>query len=222
MPIATNPRLAACWQRWYWGSVWRWHWRMGRLQATRVALGRWLALARRAGLAPHHPAVCHAQATRAHLAGLSGNWALAMRVLDRLVHAQPVRAAHWFNLGFVHQQLQDWPAAEAAFRQALNLAPGLDAAWLGLGQTLHAQADLLGAEEAWRQQVRLQPLCPDGFIKLFELALQTGQPAQAARWLDRLKAFEPRRALALEPLLAAATRAAHDQPNPPPKSVPCK
>lgn len=61
----------------------------------------------------------------------------------------------------------------------------------------------------------MQPLCPDGYVGLVKLFLQRGDAAAARSWLDRLRAFEPRQALALEPFLA------HSAPTDPPLSPVC-
>lgn len=146
----------------------------------------------------------HLLATRAHLLGQLGRWPDARHALQQL-HALDTRhAAHAFNLGFVCMQLGDAAAAAPAFRACLHSAPHMDQAWFGLGQALHALGDWSGAEAAWVKQVGMQPLCPDGYTQLVKLCVQR-QDTQAARvWLNSLRAFDPRQALALEPHVAQA------------------
>jgi Flp pilus assembly protein TadD len=79
---------------------------------------------------PDHP---HALASQAHWLAQTGDWAGASVVLQRVLTLQPEHAAHWFNAGFVHQQLQQWVPAKTAFETALQWAPTLDRAWYGLG-----------------------------------------------------------------------------------------
>jgi tetratricopeptide (TPR) repeat protein len=176
--------------------VWVW---LDRPRAALAALELWLTT-----FLPDssHHLLAYAWATQAHLLGTLGEWAKAQRVLEHLLALEPLRAAHWFNLGFVRARQGMPEAAQSAFERALALAPALDAAWYGLGQALYQQGDLNRAAEAWEHQVRLQPLCPDGWEGLVRLYVQCGNLDQAALRLDKLKRFDPRRAMTLEPMLS--------------------
>jgi tetratricopeptide (TPR) repeat protein len=145
----------------------------------------------------------HLLATRAHALGQLERWCDARAQLEQLRALQPTHAAHAFNLGYVCAQLGDAPAATQAFQACIQVAPHIDRAWYGLGAALFDQGDWSGAEAAWVKQVNMQPLCPDGYTQLVRLAVQRQDAIAARSWLDQLRRFEPRQALALEPLVAA-------------------
>lgn len=155
-----------------------------------------------AGRLEHTAPPIHLLAARAHVLGQLGRWQDARTQLEHVLVRDADNAAHAFNLGYVCAQMGDADAAARAFRACLNLAPHMDQAWFGLGEALFAQQDFAGAEAAWVRQVSMQPLCPDGYVKLVRLFLRRGDAAAARSWLDRLRAFEPRQALALEPFVA--------------------
>lgn len=152
----------------------------------------------------HVPARC--LATRAHLLASLRRWESAQQQLTALTHLQPLHAAHWFNLGFVTDQLGNPVAAVQAFERAVELQPTMDAAWFGLGMARHRLGQLDEAVHALTTQTRLQPLCPDGWAQLVLVQLERQQPSLAVQALDRLRAFDPRRAMGLEPLCGAAVR----------------
>lgn len=188
-----------------WLQSWRWRaclW-LDRPAAALCALDVWLADA--PGSAHHlqlpTASVLHAWATRAHVLAGMGQWALAEGQLQAVLAFQPQSAAHWFNLGFVRLRVGRPESAQSAFERALALSPSLDAAWFGLGQALAEQGCWLRAEQAWTRQVSLQPWCPDGLEQLVRLHQRCGEPSRAAQRLAELRAFSPRRAMALEPLL---------------------
>lgn len=143
------------------------------------------------------------QATRAHVFGELGRWAEARSQLEQLVSFEPGSAAHAYNLGYVCMQLGDAASAAPAFRTCIQLAPNLDQAWYGLGNALSALGDRAGAHHAWAQQVSMQPMCADGYVQLVRLSVQREDALAARSWLNKLREFDPRQALVLEPLLAS-------------------
>ncbi len=188
---------------WRWHlSAWRWRFLVwaGHQSPALAALDRWLADAP----SPHTRAVHHAWATRAHVLGGLGRWAEACHQLALLVAVVPDHAVHHFNWGYALQQTHAWASAEKAFRCAVRLSPRLDLAWYGLGDVLWQQGQWAEAEQAWVRQTELQPFCPDGLVRLVRLHADRGQWPQAEAYLDRLKTFDPQRALDLEPVLQAA------------------
>jgi Flp pilus assembly protein TadD len=70
---------------------------------------------------------------------LDGRLDASIAALEALVHAQPREAAAWQTLGAVRQWAWQHDAAEAAFRQALVLAPDLRDARFGLASSLLAR-----------------------------------------------------------------------------------
>jgi tetratricopeptide (TPR) repeat protein len=165
-------------------------------------LAGWLSAAPLNPDAHTQSAVWHAWATRAHLLGSLNRWAEAAAQLQMLQQVLPAHAAHHFNAGFAWQQLSEWSRAEQAFRQALALSPRMDLAWFGLGDVLYQQGRHTEAEAAWTRQTELQPLCADGLERLVQLHAALGQSQQASQRLGQLRAFAPRQAMALEPVVA--------------------
>ena len=193
---------AASW-RWRLSAL-SWHlalWRGHTLQALDLLAG-WLSAAPLNPDAHTQSAVWHAWATRAHLLGSLSRWAEAAAQLQMLQQVLPGHAAHHFNAGFAWQQLGDWCRAEQAFRHALAASPRMDLAWFGLGDVLCQQCKHAEAEAAWTRQTELQPLCADGLERLVQLHAALGQSQQASQRLGQLRAFAPRQAMALEPVVA--------------------
>jgi len=192
-------------------ASWRWRlsalswrldlWRGHTLQALDLLEG-WLSAAPLNPDAHTQSAVWHAWATRAHLLGSLNRWAEAAAQLQMLQQVLPGHAAHHFNAGFAWQQLGDWCRAEQAFRHALAASPRMDLAWFGLGDVLCQQGKHAEAEAAWTRQTELQPLCADGLERLVQLHAALGQSEQASQRLGQLRAFAPRQAMALEPVVA--------------------
>lgn len=209
----SRPRLAVA-HAWATSLVWRgWGW-LGRTERALAALAVWLdSLPVRwvpplTPLTPLTPAPCaetpcppwvlRTLATRAHWWGELGRWPLAEAQLEVLVVLEAGRAAHWFNLGFVREQLGEAVAAQAAFERALVLAPRLDAAWLGLGTALAQQGHWQQAHAAWERHAQAQPLCPDALVCLVRLHARRADWEAVTPWLDKLRHFDPRNAMALE------------------------
>ena len=195
------------------GPAASWRWRLSAL-SWRLALWRghtlqaldlledWLSAAPLNPDAHTQSAVWHAWATRAHLLGSLNRWAEAAAQFQTLQQVLPGHAAHHFNAGFAWQQLGDWCLAEQAFRHALAASPRMDLAWFGLGDVLCQQGKHAEAEAAWTRQTELQPLCADGLERLVQLHAALGQWQQASQRLGQLRAFAPRQAMALEPVVA--------------------
>lgn len=190
---------------------WRWRlsavsWRLalwaGHTSRALDVLEGWLCAAPMNPDAHTQSVVWHAWATRAHLLGSLNRWAEAAEQLQTLQQAVPDDAAHHFNAGFAWQQLGDWSRAERAFRQALTVSPRMDLAWFGLGDVLFQQGKHAEAAAAWTRQTELQPLCADGLERLVQLHAALGQWQQASQRLGQLRAFAPRQAMALEPMVA--------------------
>ena len=105
---------------------------------------------------------------------------------------RPADAAAWFNLGYLHDRLDQWNAAEAAFRRATELSPTLDRAWYGLGLSLIAQSRLEEALLPLRRSTELQPMSPHAWYQLARVHAQQGETEQARGIIEHLRRFEPR------------------------------
>lgn len=156
---------------------------LGRQRAALACLRQWLACA---------PDDAHALATWAHLLAGQGDHAAALVVLQRLVVLQPDRASHWFNLGFVNEQLGQAVDAEAAFTRATQIDARLDRAWYGLALSLIAQRRFEDAVSALRMTTELQPMSPHAWYQLARVHVDQLRPDQATQIIQHLRGFEPR------------------------------
>lgn len=150
------------------------------------------ALALLQGARTRHPRDAHLLATLAHLLAETGRLAEAAPLLDELVALQPDAAAHWFNRGYVLEQLRRPEAAEASFRRALALDQRLDRAWYGLGLTLIAQGRLDEALQALQRNTELQPMSPYAWYQMARIHADRAETEQARRIIRHLQGFEPK------------------------------
>ncbi len=130
------------------------------------------------------------------------------------------QADAWVQRGFAHHQAVDSPAAEQAYRQALQVFPRHAVALQLLGLLLRRQGDLVQAEALMRQSLQVQPGQAHVWNNLGNLLLSVGRAAEAEAAFDQALALQPsyadahyNRARALHqqarlPCAAAAVRAA--------------
>jgi tetratricopeptide (TPR) repeat protein len=145
------------------------------------------------------PDDAYALSSRAHLRAQAGRRSQAIADQQRLVAVHPARsAADWFNLAFLLDEAEQYDAAEAAFRRAVELDPRLDRAWYGLGLVLIRQQRLDEAVTALKRNTELQPMSPYGWYQLARVHVDRQQPDEALAVIRHLKGFEPKIAEQLE------------------------
>ena len=91
---------------------------------------------------------------RTHLARAAmqaGKPETALEHLSVALRVAPGKAALWRSMGLTRMALEQWPEAEAAFGQCLQLAPAMHAARLHLGQCLERQCRHGEATKAYLQ-----------------------------------------------------------------------
>ena len=144
------------------------------------------------------PGDTYALASKAHVEAQAGNRHAALQSLRRLVQAEPGNGQHWFNYGFVLEELNETEQAEAAFRRATERSPELDRAWYGLGLVLIRLGRFDDAVAALKQTTKLQPMSPYGWYQLARGHVDRHEPDEAAKIIRHLKGFEPKVAAQLE------------------------
>ncbi|ROZ66590.1 tetratricopeptide repeat protein [Ramlibacter sp. WS9] len=144
------------------------------------------------------PADPYALASLAHMQAQDGDRRSAMESLEQLVGLDPGEGRHWFNLGFVLEELGEYERALEALRRATQLRPELDRAWYGLGLVLIRLQRLDEAVAALKQNTRLQPMSPYGWYQLARVHIDRQEPDEAVKIIRHLKGFEPKVAAQLE------------------------
>lgn len=171
-----------------------------RLQAMAclVAGRREAALDRFEAMEAADPGNAYALASRAQVEFQLGRFDRAIELQSALTRVVPRQAAAWFNLGFMLERADRLEAAEAAFRKAADLAPGMDRAWYGLGLVLIRLRRLDEAVDALRKNTELQPMSPYGWYQLARVHVDRHQPEEAVKIIHHLRGFEPKVADQLE------------------------
>ena len=78
---------------------------------------------------------------------------------------------------------RDWPAAVAAYAEALRYAPSSPAIWVQYGHALKERGDIAGAEAAYRSALDKQPQDPDASLHLAHvLALHAVAVGERREW----------------------------------------
>ncbi len=169
-----------------------------RAIALLVAGRREAALGLFETLLQEFPADPYALASRAHLQIQRGDKRAGLAGLQRLVEMEPGNAAHWFNYGFLLEELEEHVEAESAFRKATELSPDLDRAWYGLGLVLIQLQRFDEAVAALKRNTQLQPMSPYGWYQLARVHVDRREPEEARKIIRHLKRFEPKVAAQLE------------------------
>ena len=133
--------------------------------------------------------------------GLSDLAARAAEVLD-LANGRPDEAESsaapnqnaydWFANGLCEENLPGQAAqAEASYRKALELDPGLSAAHTNLGSLAYRKGDVAGARIEFGAALALDPEQPEARYNLAGILYQQGEIEQAASELRRVVGHSP-------------------------------
>ena len=107
------------------------------------------------------------------------------------LHAQSPAVQQAFQRGATAMKAGQLPAAEAAFREAVRLAPTLAEAHLDLGLVLGREGKLADAAESIRHALKLNPQLPGAQMFLGIFLFQENQPDQARTALRDAVRAEP-------------------------------
>jgi len=89
--------------------------------------------------------------------------------------------------------MKDWPAAEAAFNQAVTMDPQLDSAWVMLARLRSALGDEPGAAQYLEKALGYQPHSANVMFEMAELELRRGDDKKAIDWYRQIVASDPSR-----------------------------
>ena len=133
-----------------------------------------------------------------HLHAGAGHPSAAIECFERIVSLGAATPAHWFNLGFLRQQLEDHAAAIAAFDRAIDGDERLDRAWYGKALSLIKLGRVEDAIPLLQKNTELQPFSPFGWYQLAHAYNRLGRTEQVERTIRQLGGFEPKVARQLE------------------------
>lgn len=140
----------------------------------------------------------YARSVLGNLYARTGDRSAAINEFGELVARHPDHADSWFNLGFLHDQRDDFADAERCFRRAVALRPSLDRAWYGLGLVLIRQGRLDEAIVTLQRNIKLQPMSPYGYYQLGMTYHHLGRSKEAWKMYEKLSQFEPKYAATLK------------------------
>ena len=113
-------------------------------------------------------------------------------------------AASEYDRGVRARVVQNWPAAEDAFRRAIGFRADFADAWNELGFALRHLGRYPESVEAYGEALRLRPEFPEALEYLGEAYVKMGRLDDARRILDRLRALDGVRARELSEEIAKA------------------
>jgi TolA-binding protein len=87
--------------------------------------------------------------------------------------------ANLFQQGVNLYQQKDYPGAEAAFRQVININSTNDVVRLFLGDVLKAQDKIPEATELYQEVIQRSPKNPEAYLRLANILIQQNQSAAA-------------------------------------------
>jgi len=118
----------------------------------------------------------------------SGRVADAIRVLRQALTSKSSDVGLWNLLGIAESEQGHMPAALAAFRKGIALAPHSPSLYENIGLLYYRTADYREAERALAKAVELGSEKPEVRFSLAASRIQNGKPGEA---LDELRALEP-------------------------------
>ncbi|MGH7083335.1 MAG: tetratricopeptide repeat protein, partial [Acetobacteraceae bacterium] len=116
----------------------------------------------------------------------------------------PLRAEAWFLCGRLAKSFRDFPAAIAAYRQAIAIDPGFAAAFLDLGNCLAAIERREAAEAALHQALAIAPRLKEAHASLGSVLLLAGREGEAEQAYRAALAIDPAMVVAHQNLAAIA------------------
>jgi Flp pilus assembly protein TadD len=125
-------------------------------------------------------------------------------VEQRRLSPAETTAGSEYDRGVRARVVENWPAAEDAFRHATALRPDFADAWNELGYALRHLGRYPESLEAYGEALRLRPAFPEALEYLGEAYVKMGRLDDARRILDRLRPLDAARAQELSDEIAKA------------------
>ncbi len=126
---------------------------------------------------PDHPQALYELALVAH--GL-GKREVSVNFMLQSLQQDDTNVDVYVDLGYVHLELENHEAAEAASRAALKFEPDRNAALINLGSALSAQGRLEEAVKSFATAIERHPKFADGYFHLGHSLYQQGKLEEAA------------------------------------------
>jgi len=116
----------------------------------------------------------------------------AQRQIRAMLRADNKNADLYFALGRVHEQMEEWDRAGAAYAHAVQFAPNFAYAWGKLSFMYYQQGDAADVRTSAEAMLRLQPDTGDGFKYLGLSKQLTGDYEGALDDFHRANIVEPK------------------------------
>ncbi|MEI6158520.1 MAG: tetratricopeptide repeat protein [Roseococcus sp.] len=129
---------------------------------------------------------------RGLLAAARQDWTRARTAFTAVVERHPRISWPWTMLGHAALRCWDFPAAEAAYRQACRLSPRSGAAHQYLAYALERRGQGEAALAAFRQAAELSPKSPEPAFGMARVLQMIGRTEEALTWIRRASALAPR------------------------------
>jgi superkiller protein 3 len=109
----------------------------------------------------------------------------ALRMCQEMIRAEPTNGLHYIGLGNLCARLGRRPEAEAAYRQAVDLAPDRPETHFALGQYyLQSNSNLVAAVRLAQEAVKLAPRAPHYYL-LGRVCARTGDRSGALAAIEK-------------------------------------
>jgi tetratricopeptide (TPR) repeat protein len=112
-------------------------------------------------------------------------------ISKEIVAIDPDDFIAWAKLGTVNFELNDLPAADAAFRRALEIRVDYTPAWINVGKLRIAQKQFAAAVEIFKHSLVLEPNTPRYYQLLGEAYLYDKRGTLGAEALNHAIALDP-------------------------------
>jgi tetratricopeptide (TPR) repeat protein len=103
----------------------------------------------------------------------------------------PGHTANVFVLAVSYEGLQDWAAAETAYRAGVTANPASGILWARLGRLLHDTGRLYEADAALRRAIALNPSSAEFLTWRGAVAIDLGDAARARRYFEQAVTADP-------------------------------